>query len=121
MNITIKGMTELQNLLKAMPGNSKSAVHDELVNITQDLKGKSQNLAPIETGDLRGSAVAEVQGLDGTVSYPLPYSTRQHESMEFRHPKGGQSKFLEQPYKENKDKYVDAIKNAVKKVVDKKA
>lgn len=117
MNITIKGMPELQSILKNMPINTKDAVHSELVNITQDLKGKSQRLAPVDLGDLRGSVFAEVEGLDGTVGFTEPYALSQHENLGFKHPKGGEAKYLETPYKENKDKYVDAIGKTVKKAV----
>lgn len=119
MNITIKGMPELQKLLKIMPGNTNDAVHKELQKITLDLQGKAQRLAPIDLGDLRGSAFAEVDGLDGVVGFTEPYALRVHEGVGFRHPKGGEAKYLETPYKENADKYADAIGKAAKKAVEK--
>lgn len=112
-------MPELQKLLKLMPDNTNNAVHKELQKITLDLQGKAQRLAPVDTGDLRGSAFAEVDNLDGTVGFTEPYSLSQHENVGFKHPKGGESKYLETPYKENKDKYVDAISKAAKKAVEK--
>ena len=119
MKIEIKGMAELQKTLKGMPAKTESAVHKELQKITLDLQGKSQKLAPVDTGDLRGSAFAEVDGLDGTVGFTEPYALRQHEEVGYRHPKGGEAKYLETPYKENAGKYAEAIIATSKKAVDK--
>lgn len=117
MNITVSGVKELQALMAKMPDKTNSAVKKELNDICADLQGKAQRLAPVDTGDLRGSAFFEVEGLDGTVGFTEPYALRQHEAVEFSHPKGGQAKYLEEPYKENSDKYVDALKKAVKGAV----
>lgn len=119
MKIEIKGMAELQAAFKKMPSNAESAVKKELKIITLDLQGKAQKLAPVDTGDLKGSAFAEIDGLNGTVGFTEPYALRQHEEVGYRHPKGGEAKYLETPYKENAGKYADAIIAEVKKVVDK--
>ena len=117
MNISIKGLPELEKILGAMTPDTNNAVETKLKTIVLDLQGKSQLLAPVDTGDLRGSAHSEVNGTDGIVYFDEVYALRQHEEVEFQHPKGGQSKFLQVPYQENKDQYIDALKNAVKKAV----
>ena len=120
MNITVKGMPELQKILKNMPSKVEGAVHKEMKTIVEDLKGKAQLLTPVgETGDLQGSAFAEVEKLDGVTGFTSPYALKQHEELGFRHPKGGQAKFLETPYKENQDKYIEAIRKAAKGAVEK--
>ena len=119
MKTMIIGMPELDRVLKNIPGAAKAAVHSELKTIAMDLQGKSQELAPVDTGDLQGSAFNEVEGLDATIGFVEPYALKVHEDMQARHKSPGQSKYLETPYKENVDKYIDMISVAVKKAVDK--
>lgn len=119
MKIEVKGMAELQKLLKNIPKEAEKAVEKELKKITLDLQGKAKELAPVDIGDLRGSAFSEVEGLNGVVGFKEPYALAQHENVGFIHPKGGESKYLETPYKENMNNYTNAIGAAVKKAVDK--
>ena len=89
-----------------------------------DLQGKSSQEAPIDIGDLRANcSVSPVQREGDTiyvrVGYSLPYSRIQHESLHFRHPKGGKPKFLEDPFKANASRYERFISNAVKQALAK--
>jgi hypothetical protein len=119
MNIVLEGVDELNKILKSIPARCNKAVNKALKKITEDLKGKAQRLAPVDLGDLRGSAFAEVNDLDGTVGFTEPYATRQHEEISYNHPKGGEPKYLEKPYKANRDKYIKAIGDAIKNEVEK--
>jgi len=119
MKVKIEGLDELNALFKKMPKLANKAIEKELKIVGLDLQGKSQELAPVDLGDLQGSAFTEVSGLDATVGFTEIYSLRQHENIGYRHPKGGQAKYLEQPYKENVPKYINMIGDAVKKAVDK--
>jgi hypothetical protein len=110
----IDGLDELNAYLKNVPPEAKDAVNHELKLIAADLQGKAQRLAPVDTGDLRGSAFSEVIGMDATVGFTEPYALRQHEELDYAHPRGGQAKYLETPYKENVKKYADDIGDAVK-------
>lgn len=75
----------------------------------EDLLGKSQRLAPVEEGTLRASGELEVEVVAGeitaTVSFNTVYAARQHEEMDWQHPKGGQAKYLEQPLREDGPRY----------------
>lgn len=87
-----------------------------------DLQGKSATQAPIDTGDLRANcSVSPVEQTRDTiqvrVGYNLVYAAVQHERLDFRHPKGGKAKFLEDPYKENFGKYISAIGAAIRRAV----
>lgn len=119
MNVKVEGLDELKKAMKNLPENAVGAVEKELKLIAADLQGKAQRLAPVKYGDLRGSAFSEVIGLEATVGFTSPYALRQHEEMDYSHPKGGQAKYLETPYKEDADLYAKAIGKAVKKAVDK--
>lgn len=88
------------------------------------LKGESQREAPVKSGDLRGNCeVSELKKEGATewyeVGYDLEYSVIQHERLDFNHPKGGKSKFLEDPFNKNKKQYDAFIKNAAKKALAK--
>ena len=113
MKITLEGLAKLNRKLERLAMSSEIAATKELRIITLDLQGKAQLLAPVDTGDLRGSAYSEVKKLEGEVGFTEPYALRQHEDVSFRHPRGGQAKYLEQPYKENRNKYVDMVGKAI--------
>lgn len=108
--------------IKKAQSAAKNAGVKALVTCGLDLKGKSQEQAPIDLGDLRGDCsvsdpVDTSKGIQITVGYGLPYALRQHEEQEYEHPKGGKAKYLEDPYKENIDKYMKYIGNSIKKAL----
>jgi hypothetical protein len=137
----LEGLKEVQaafdKKLKQIQGYTKEAITD----VTLDLTGKAVLLAPVDTGDLRGSGqgiinktvVAEgnkdgsishkgkppqAEVYNGMVTFTAKYAVRQHEEMEYNHPQGGQAKYLEQPFKENTDKYIKHLADSVKKAVE---
>ena len=142
--VTIKGMEELLKKMKEMPKEVEEAADKALRKAALDLQGKAQQLAPKDIGDLRGSAFTIVGNdnisknttedknpksprleaptadkLNAVIGFSEPYALRQHEHLEYEHPHGGQAKYLEQPYTENRDKYIKSVENAVKKAVEK--
>jgi len=119
MNVKIEGLDKLNALLKGMPGTVNNVIEKELKIVGLDLQGKAQALTPVDQGDLQGSAFTEVSGLEAVIGFEEIYAMYIHEGVGYRHPKGGEAKFLEKPYKENVPKYVDMIGNAIKKAVDK--
>lgn len=90
---------------------------EALMQVAQDLKAKSIDQAPLDTGDLRGSCkVTESQSETANevkVAYGTEYAIRQHEETTYRHPKGGKAKYLEDPYKSNVARYEKHVKNAI--------
>lgn len=109
---------QLTNALKRNPKITANTVKA----IALDLQGKSAKLAPVDTGDLRNNCNADLRKASGnnasaTVGYSLPYALRQHEELGYNHPKGGQAKFLEQPFLESEKKYIDKIKAIPKEVL----
>lgn len=69
-----------------------------LKQVALAIKAEAQRLAPIDTGDLRGSAVLDtsVPG-EVTIAFTAPYAAAQHEHIEYHHDQG-QAKYLEQPF-----------------------
>lgn len=146
MNIKVEGMDELNKLLKKMPNEANNAVMKSLEIAVLDLQGKSQRLAPVNMGDLQGSAFTVVgwkgdisqntsadknpkskrastphpKKMEAIVGFTEPYALRQHEEMGYNHPQGGQAKYLEQPLNENIGKYTKDIGDEIRKAVDHK-
>lgn len=83
--------------------------------------GEAQRLAPLDEGTLRGSGqVTEdvhAGGVDITISFSTPYAARQHEELDYQHPKGGQAKYLEEPFKRNLPRLAPVVSAAVAKAV----
>lgn len=52
---------------------------------------------PLQDGVLRASGIASQEGLTAAVSFNTPYAVVQHEALGFRHPNGGEAKYLETP------------------------
>ena len=145
MIVKIEGLDDLQRLLKKMPDEAEQAAKNQLEKAATDLQGKAQMIAPVDVGDLRGSAFTVVgwrgdisvetspdrdtrsrrspkpkpKKFEAIVGFAEPYALRQHEDTSYHHPKGGQPKYLENPYKENQDKYVKSIGEAIRRAVEK--
>lgn len=84
-----------------------------------DLQNKSVNSAPVDTGDLRASIVPDADFKETpttaskTLGTDLSYALKQHEDLNFKHPKGGEAKYLEKPFDDNAQKYVNFIKQKI--------
>jgi len=114
MKITLEGVDKLNRKLKRLAMSSEIAATKELRIIALDLEDKAIMICPVgETGDLSGSSYAEVKGLSAEVGFTEEYAMIQHENMEYRHLPGKQAKYLENPFKENRNKYVNMIGKAI--------
>lgn len=115
----ITGIEETVKNLNKTIGVITDAKRKAIMTVALDLKGESQNRAPIEFGVLRESARA-IPIKDGAeVSFggrASAYALRQHEDLTFRHPQGGEAKYLERPLQENLTKYINMIKNGIEDV-----
>lgn len=89
------------------------------------LQRLSQKVVPIKTGVLKNSAFTRYEGSFGTesiltsdptvrVGYTASYAIRVHEDLTMRHKKGKIAKFLELPYRENRDKIMNEIRKGAK-------
>lgn len=50
------------------------------------------------------------------ISYDGPYAVYQHELLGLKHPRGGNAKFLERPLVDERDKELEIIADAIRKV-----
>lgn len=84
-----------------------------LTRAGEDLLGRAQREAPVAEGTLRASGELDVDvtpnGATATVSFNEVYAARQHEELDWEHPKGGGAKYLEGPLREQQARYERAI------------
>ena len=117
--MSIRGLEEVEARIAAAIRDIENASHDAVREVSFDLLGKAVDLAPVDTGDLRGSGKVEFEEdrnkLVGIVSFNTPYARRQHEELTWRHPEGGQAKYLQQPFEENADRYIQKIRDSVRR------
>lgn len=122
----------LQAAVDAMCGGSAHGLADAGVFILSE----SVPLAPVDTGNLRGSGYVELDGervargdgKSGTVStigavpedathaeigFGAKYAADQHEQVNLNHPRGGEAKYLESVLVENYDRILELIATGV--------
>ncbi len=51
------------------------------------------------------------------ISFSTPYSRRQHEELDYEHPRGGKAKYLEDPFNQNKQKVLKYAEKQIKKAL----
>lgn len=83
----------------------------------EHLLTESRKLVPIEEATLERSGTASVDEgqMKAAVAYDTPYAVRQHEELGYRHDKGRQAKYLEQPANAERDKMLAIIAQALKR------
>jgi len=147
-SLKLEGMDKINEKIEQLAQVASKDVPLELKQIGVDLQAKAQEKAPNDLGDLRGSAFTVVSGEDLSknttvdkhpksirgqipnsdrnqiiVGFTEPYAVRQHEDMTYKHDRRGEvvggPKFLENAFKENKDKYIKDIESLIKKAVTK--
>lgn len=122
MKISVSGLKEFNDVCNKIPTEAIGAARRSLKRSLLDLQRKSVERAPKDKGTLRGSCRTETtetsSSVSGMIGYFVPYATRQHEGLNYRHIQG-EAKFLENPFKENVDLYVEAMAKAIKEAIDK--
>lgn len=114
-------------ILTGVPDSSRAraALHAAMVAavhaIGEDALGEAQRRAPMEEGTLRGSAELEVQDrgdrVEATISFNTVYAARVHEETEWRHPRGGQAKYLESVLRERSGRYNQILAAAARRAL----
>ena len=84
----------------------------------EHIRGEAVQLAPIESGHLRASAeVVVVDHNEAHVKFPGPYARYQHYGLDFRHPRGGQALYLEQPMNTETQKVTDIMGDTLREAM----
>ncbi len=118
VNVKVQGLDKLQKEINKKIAKVNTFTPEALDDIRLDLEGKSKDRAPVDKGDLKGSGFSEREGLTAVVGFTEPYALRQHEELRYNHPRGGEAKYLENPYKENKNKYIKHLADSTRRAVE---
>ncbi len=106
--VTVTGLDAALRDVRAARADLLPALGRGLYWEAQPVMQRSQGLVPVDEGDLRDTGtVHDPEASGATVSVELTYgggavdyAERVHEDLSMRHPRGGQAKFLEQPFLE---------------------
>jgi len=117
VEISVLGLSELAQAMEANSREMTLAVGRALNDAATAIGNESQNLVPVDTGNLKGSMNYQRRGLSTTtpeieIRYGTPYALYQHEKLELSHPsrarggagptapgtEGGSPKYLEFPF-----------------------
>lgn len=112
--VKIEGIDKVNKEFQKRVKNLERVTPKSAQDVGNDLLNRSARRAPKDTGDLRGSGKTELEGNNVTVSYGTEYALRQHEELDYRHT-DGEAKYLENPYKENKEKYIKHFADSTKR------
>lgn len=122
VEVSVLGLSELAQAMEANSREMTVAVGRALWDAAQAIGNESQNLVPVDLGDLKGSMSYERSGVTTTtpvieIRYGTPYALYQHEKLDLYHPardgntagrrgsgptapgtEGGSPKYLEFPF-----------------------
>ena len=133
--VEIKGFDSLKKALAEAEKRNPEVTTQKVTAIALDLAGRSAQQAPVDTGDLRNNCTAALNNseifkeqrvtgssgpaekVEATVGYSLPYALRQHEELNYNHPKGGKAKFLEEPFLEKEQDYINLLESIPSEVI----
>lgn len=120
-----RNINSIRRNLRNMRTEVRKKTIEAFEDVVLDLADKSMNLAPVDTGKLRKSVDPDVKIRGHKITASVTFSAKnpetgydyaliQHEDLTFKHPKGGQAKYLEQPLKENQERYKKYVADKVK-------
>lgn len=88
-------MKQVGSIMDSFGENTVEGMKD----VVTDIGSRAVERAPVETGALRGSMETEVTeeggAVVGEIRFTEKYAARQHEHVEYKHPLGGEAKYLE--------------------------
>lgn len=119
ISLRVEGAAKvIANLKKAKVGMGKK-VERALLKAGLFLQRESQKIVPVDTGNLKNSAVTQKEGkrfnTEVFVGYTANYAIFVHEDLTARHKKGKTAKFLEGPARKNKAKIQEIIAKELSK------
>ncbi len=116
---TVQGSLEIQRELAARVKGNAKGMKRGLLKAGLFLQRLSMQIVPVDLNVLRPSANTRAEGSGKAtsviVSYGTDYAVYVHEDLEARHAPGKQAKFLEQPFREKKDRLKRIVMEEIKK------
>ena len=93
------GVNDVMDQLAFALEKAGDLTKEGMIEIVNDIWARAADKAPVDTGTLRGSGSLWVEEKDGVIigeiRFNEKYAARQHEHVEYVHPKGGEAKYLE--------------------------
>lgn len=120
--IKIDGFKETYKNLGLLEEEIDKAALRGVKKLADVILGESQKLVPVDTGTLKesGAISTDKKAQIVTISYNTPYARKQHEDNTLNHPKGGQAKYLEQPFNEKSNEIEIYVGESINKLLRKK-
>ena len=113
----VEGLQEVLANLNARAEAIEGATVAGLYAAGLHLEARAKPLAPVDTGNLRGSGYTRKASEDTVeVGFSAAYAIYVHENLEAHHPVG-QAKFLEAPLREDADLMLEIIANTARGAV----
>lgn len=107
MGIELHGLNEVMSKIASALEGAPELTVDGVRDVVTDIGARAAEKAPVDTGDLRGSMTTSVElngdQITGEVRFTEKYAAVQHERVDFRHPQGGEAKYLEKAALEKAD------------------
>ncbi len=116
------GVTKLRHKFSEISRLTETETTTTLEDIGRDLLTKSRAVTPKDTGDLRASGYYDItRGQEGPaleVGYTKEYAIYQHENLFENYTTPGTGpKYLENPFLENKGRYVEMLRDAARRPI----
>ena len=116
--LLIDGVTKMKARLQAAEAQLAQACRRGLIKGGLLLQRYSQEVVPVDTSNLQGSAGTRAFGhgwnTDVIVFYTAAYAVYVHERTDLRHKPGKQAKFLEGPARTHRESLLRAIASEMK-------
>jgi len=115
--MSVQGTKSITRALEARRKATIKGLRKGLYQAGLFLQRESQKIVPIDTTDLKESADTRMEGTGRDVavivSYGTDYAVYVHEDLEARHKPGKQAKFLEQPFREKRERMREIVVEAI--------
>lgn len=111
---------EFQRGLRQAGEKGRRAAYKAMLRAAEHTLGDAQQLAPIDTGDLKASdQVGRASGVDLKVEigFNTDYAAIVHEDLAARHPNGGEAKYLEKAIRNMQPKLLGYLEAEVRKAL----
>jgi hypothetical protein len=122
IKVHIEGLEEFKARLKRYPQIAAPEFEKAIKTSIMNLKTDTYMRTPHDTNRMRGGVQTNFGKLRGELNYDhVSYAVKQHETLSFRHPRGGEAKFLEKTIKADESKINQNFKDALGNVLNKLA
>lgn len=112
-SVNVKGLKNLDRVFRDLGIDARVALSSALFAAAHDVGNQADNLVPVDEGILKASQAitppkAHSKTPTARITYggpSAPYALVQHERLDYEHPKGGQAKYLEEPFTEEVNRW----------------